>query len=145
MLRNALVVLSLLLTACAVTRPTPDFYPTPGSPNVRVYLDRATQREVPVFDLAGQWEADYVRSGREVVRISQSEDTFEGVKTIGSPNVPAGSLTIKGSVHGNLVQCGVYHLRSGWSATTYAKINPDGNSFTCGSVNGNLTFRRLRQ
>jgi len=60
--------LAYIVTACATTPKTPDYFPTKGAPHTITYTDKETGKEVTAFDLTGDWEAQY-RSGKEIVRV----------------------------------------------------------------------------
>ncbi|MCH7889439.1 MAG: hypothetical protein IIA00_09195 [Proteobacteria bacterium] len=84
----------------------PDFYPQLGAPHTMTYKD-SSGKDIVVYDLRGKWEGAYPEE-KEVVIISQKENSFKGVKTVGSFWVPKGSTTIKGKLlKGNVMVCSI--------------------------------------
>ena len=56
-----------------------------------------------VCDLSGDWDALYehphLGKWTDILKITQRDGSFEGVKTIGSPHVPKNAVAIKGELN----------------------------------------------
>ena len=120
--------LAAVVSGCAALSLKPDFYPNAGDAHTITYKDNKGV-EKTVFDLSGKWATEYY--GRdEIVKIIQTEDGFEGYKTIGSTYVGAGSLTIRGGVVGNMVQCETLGS-SGLREYLISKLSKNIDEFKC--------------
>ena len=133
---------ALTIGGCAALTPKPDFYPTKEAPNTVTYIDKSG-KEATQYNLSGEWEANYPY-GREVVRVTQKGNYFEGTKMIGSRAVGKGEKTIRGEVDGDVVSCDVYHAERGWRGTSL-KISQNGNTFECYSLDGLIRFTRIKK
>ncbi len=136
----ALTGLVAAVASCASLAPKPDFYPAKGAPHTLTYTDKSTGKEVTAFDLNGDWEAPY-STEKEIVRVIQKGNSFEGFKTRGNWGVGKDEMTIRGTVNGNVINCEVYHSTRGWAGYPQ-KIEISGNSFVCSGNEGERVYNR---
>jgi hypothetical protein len=128
------VGLELITTlGCAGLLPKPDFYFQEGQPKTITYIKDGQKITVP--DLNGDWKTRYNNTGghdkfEEIVRVTQNENRFKGIKTIGNEYLSAGDLTISGELEGNLVKC-YTHLRSGSPIYITSKLSESVDEFEC--------------
>jgi hypothetical protein len=118
--------------------PKPEFHPTKGSRNTIVYADSRTGKEVVVYDLTGDWDANY-NLVPEIVRVTQTGNYFVGIKTIGNNTIPREGKTIQGEIDGNLIHCAMVSSIGSFHTST-SKITRDGDVFECIQTR----FRRRR-
>ena len=76
-----------------------------------------------VCDVRGKWDATYKEGntvlGKDIINITQYGNSFEGITTIGGPNIGKGNRTIKGKLKKDgFSEAGIYHSRLGWLIST---------------------------
>jgi len=105
-----------------------------------------------VWDLNGEWDAQYEALGdssylgnfADMLKMTQQGDSFVGVKTIGSANVPKDAVSIKGELDKNGIKKVRVVLNTGWGygEECKAQISEDGNKIIidgCKNVRVTLT------
>jgi hypothetical protein len=105
-----------------------------------------------VCDLNGEWDALYEALGAfsylgnfaDMLKITQQGDSFVGVKTIGSANVPKDAVSIKGELDKNGIKKVRVMLQTAMDSyeDCKAQISEDGNKIIidgCNSVRATLT------
>ena len=141
----ALVFILVSLSSCAQLAPNSEVYPTKGARNTTVYVESKTGKEVVVYDLTGDWDANYPY-GPEIVRIAQRGNYFEGIKTIGNASFPKGYKTVQGKIDGSVIHCATM-ATNGYKAST-GKTSNAGDRFECTGVNAGsdyvIQFNRRR-
>jgi outer membrane protein OmpA-like peptidoglycan-associated protein len=99
------------------------------------------------FDLNGEWKAAFTRGSSaakvEHVMIREVGSTLTATKITGDEYVPAGKVTVRGSVHGNTVVAKQVCASLGFTDPTWVDTTltiTDANHFTamggCGTING---------
>ena len=88
-----------------------------------------------VCDLNGEWdflwtgrgENLYMGSVKDVVKITQQGDSFEGVRMIGNIGSAKGSLAIKGELDKNGFKNLLFYSKGEYDGSYKGKISKDGN------------------